>query len=249
MSNRVLPSLVVTALLAVPLSAQQADPPPPTHLYEAYFKISFADLPAFIESYQQHTVPVMRQLQEEGTIQGWNAWTHETGGEYNWRFAIRTWDWAALGTFWEEYLSRLSAEGMAAGNQMIASHYDEIWGIDDIHVTEGIDTQYMYSSGFQVSFGDLEHWNRAWDHHAAPVLNQGMTDGLLGGWVILSHNTGNRHNWRVLYLFEEWDDMDDLFKRLLDALQSDPHVWETIGRMIQSHEDNIWSPVPIEAGM
>lgn len=250
MSKLLLPTTLIAMLMSVPATAQEAEQQPPQFVYNAYFKIGFAHMQEWTSIYQQHTVPILTQLQEEGIIQGWATWQHQTGGEYNWLMAVRTWDWAAFDTFWESYLSRLPAEVLAATGKMIAAHYDEIWDITQIHFPERtVETSYLYSSSYQVSFADMDAWNEAWAQHVAPVLNQAMTDGLLGAWVVLGHNTGGRHNWRVLYFFEQWDNMDDFFQRVSAAVLGDPQVWEQIGGMVVSHEDYIWVPVPRQGEM
>jgi hypothetical protein len=78
-------------------------------------------------------------------------------------------------------------------------------------VPEGLDIAYMYASTFRVSFADMGEWNRLWSEVVAPILEQAMNEGLLGGWVRLEHNTGGPHNSKVLYMFDSWDDIDDLF--------------------------------------
>jgi hypothetical protein len=90
--------------------------------------------------------------------------------------------------------------------------------------------------------------SKSWNETAAPILNGAMEDGILGGWVREGHNTGGRYNWKVLYLFEEWDHIDDLFERLVSQLMADAELWQKLGRMIAAHDDIIWTSVP-EPGM
>jgi hypothetical protein len=97
-------------------------------------------------------------------------------------------------------------------------HRDEIWDVGEAHVPEGLDIAYMYASTFRVSFADMGEWNRLWSEVVAPILEQAMNEGLLGGWVRLEHNTGGPHNSKVLYMFDSWDDIDDLFGKLLGTM-------------------------------
>ncbi len=93
-------------LLATPsLAAQQAEEQTPTQVYVAYYKVSYADLEDWIAVYHEHAVPILQELQDEGVIQGWGVWQHSTGGEYNWRFAVRASDWSQFGQFWEPFAS------------------------------------------------------------------------------------------------------------------------------------------------
>jgi hypothetical protein len=231
---------------AQPLAGQE--PRPPAHVYEAYYKISFADLDDWNRRYWDYSVPVLEKLQEEGVIQGWSQWQHQSGGsEYNIRFTARTYDWGSLDTFWSEYLSRLQAamseEGWTAGSRIIEEHRDEIWDVAEVHVPEGLDIAYMYASTFRVSFADMSEWNRMWSDVVAPILEQAMSEGLLGGWVRLEHNTGGPHNSKVLYMFDSWDAIDDLFGKLLGTLAEEhPDDWAKINELFRAHDDVIWVP-------
>ena len=72
-----------------------------------------------------------------------------------------------------------------------------------------------------------------------------MADGLLGGWVQLTHNTGGAHNYKVLYLFEDWDHMDDFFAFTQSTmLEKHGEEFTKFGSLIQAHDDVIWAPAP-----
>lgn len=240
-------------LLATPsLAAQQAEEQTATQVYVANYKLSYADLEDWIAVYHEHTVPILQELQDEGVIQGWGVWQHSTGGEYNWRFAVRASDWSQFGQFWEEYLGRLqnrAPEAFGRTRAMIQAHYDEIWDLTEVNVPDGLNAQYLYDSRFQISFAEMDQWNRIWTEVVSPILNQAMEDGILGGWIFEGHNTGGRYNWKVLYFFEEWDDMDDLFERVFSQLTADSELWQRIGNMMAAHDDVIWESVPNPSGM
>lgn len=245
-------TLLSALVAASPAVAQQAAQRQATFLYAAYFKIGYGDLDEWNRIYHQHSVPVLRELQSEGVIEGWGAWQHSTGGEYNWRLAIRTYNWAQLAEFWEKYLGRLqqrAPDAMVRTGQIVQAHEDEIFNIAEAHVPSPTPAiSYLYESKFHLRFADEESWNQMWAQHAAPALEQAMKDGLLVGWVKLAHNTGGRYNWKVLYLFDSWDDIDDNFDRLISALASDPARWNRLGKMIQSHDDVLWTTVPQPSG-
>ena len=247
--KRLLP-LALLALLIAPRGVHAQDDP--VQLYVAYFKVSFADMAEWTRIYHEHSVPVLEELQSEGLIEGWNVWQHSIGGEYNWRFGVRTTAWPQLGTFWGEYLGRLqsgSPEAFARIGELVQAHYDEIWNITSVNIPDSAPPfAYFYDARFQVGFDDLEAWNEIWSETIAPLLNQAMADGTLGGWVIETHNTGGRHNWKIIYLFEEWDTMDDFFNGVLGQLTSDAELWERIGRMMDSHDDVLWAAVPDPSG-
>ncbi|UCC83802.1 MAG: hypothetical protein JSW46_02390, partial [Gemmatimonadota bacterium] len=71
--------------------------------------------------------------------------------------------------------------------------------------------------------------------------------GILGGWVRLGHHTGGPHNFKVLYMFDSWDDMDDLFQRALETMaEQHPDEWARMSEMFQAHDDAIWVPTTRE---
>lgn len=223
----------------------------PTHVYEAYYRISPADMQEWNRQYREYSIPVLEQLREEGIIQGWSQWQHSTGGEYNVRFAVRTYDWAALGKFWDEYLPRLQEatpeDEWQAGARMITEHRDEIWEIGAVSMTPGSEISHIYASTFRVNFDDMSEWNQIWSEVAAPVLDKAIEDGLLSGWAKLNHNTGGPHNSKILYFFDSWDDIDDMFERLFQTMEQEhaDEMARVIG-MVMAHDDVIWAPTPRE---
>lgn len=244
-------SSVALALLFVcpPLAAQDAVEP--TQVYLAYYKLNFADMEDWTAGYHKYAVPALEELKAEGVITGYGVWQHNTGGEYNWRFAARATDWAKFDTFWSEYLSRWSERAGEEADRyvaMIEAHKDEIWGLSEVQMVDEPEGSYLYDSHYQISFTDMEEWNKAWAEVVAPVLGQAMEDGILEGWARLSHNTGPRFNVKVLYLFENWDHMDDMFGRVIAAVTGDAERWQQIGGMIDAHDDVIWAAVPEPSG-
>ena len=241
-------ALLAIALMVAPSDAAAQETEDEGLLYVANFKIAYSDLEEWIGIYHEHSVPVLQQLQEEGVITGWNKWQHSTGGEYNWRFVIFAEQWGQYDQFWEEYLGRMqerSAEAFARANAMIQAHTDEVWSITGINFPDPVpETAYLYESLWQIGFDELDEWNRIWSESVGPILDQAMEDGLLWGWVVLGHNTGGRYNWKALYFFEEWDDMDDMFGRVLGQLTSDAELRQQISSKIQAHDDVIWAAVP-----
>ncbi len=241
-------------LLLIPAlgcGAQEADAP--GHLYEAYYKVNYGDLPEWNRQYFEYAVPVLTELQASGVIEGWNQWQHQTGGDYNIRMAIRTNAWASLDTFWEEYLSRIEAATPEAESEVVAgmiqAHRDEIWDFGHVDVPEGLETSYLYASTFQYNFADGAEWYRIWEEVATPIIEQAMADGTVGGWVTLDHNTGGRHNFKVLYMFDGWDKIDDFHGKLLGTMaEQHPADFAKLMGMIGGHDDVIYVPTT-QAGM
>jgi len=232
--------LVLLGLFLVnPLQGQE----PPKHAYLAFFRVSYADLDDWNRDYWEYSVPILEDLQEQGLIQGFNQWQHSVGSEYNIRFSVRTYDWASIDTFWSEYLSRLSEANPDSDGSMVQAHRDEVWDIGEVHMPEGgVNASHIYSASFRHNFADQDEWNRVWSETIAPILDEAMAEGLLGGWVKLNHNTGGPHNSKVLYFFEEWDDIEDLFGKLLGRMAQDADQFERIMALFQAHDDVIWVP-------
>lgn len=136
------------------------------------------------------------------------------------------------------------AEQVAAFER-VEAHYDEIWDIADVSIGGGARTNHMYASTFKVSFADGQEWNRTWRELVLPILGEAMDAGILNGVVLLSHNTGPAHNHKVLYLFEEWDHMDDMWNSFFEKMgERHPEELQRMFAMVQAHDDVIWSAAP-----
>ena len=246
MYRTVLRFAVLAFFFSTPLASQE--PASPSHVYEAYFRIEYSDLDAWNQFYWEYSVPVLEELREEGLIEGWNQWQHHTGSQYNIRFAVRTYDWASISTFWAEYLSRAEAAVSAAEweewDRMIIEHRDEIWDIGEVNTLPDFETTHLYAAMFRVNFADIEEWDQEWSDLSATILQDAMSEGLLGGWVRLDHNTGGPYNSKHLYLFDDWDRIDDvIFERLLGSLMEEqPERWARINELFHAHDDVIWEP-------
>ena len=239
--RRSLLGLLCLAILA-PTGAHAQEMP--EHVYLAFYKVDYSDLDEWNQDYREYSVPILEELRAEGLIEGWSQWQHNTGGEYNVRFAVRTSDWASMNTFWNEYLSRLREANPEMDGGMIRAHRDEIWDIGEVHMPEGeTDVSHIYVSSFQHDFPDGGEWDRAWTELAGPILAEAMEEGLLVGWVKLNHNTGGPHNSKILYFFEEWGHIDPLFSRLLGGMaEQGAEQFDRIMGMIRAHDDVIWEP-------
>jgi hypothetical protein len=228
-----------------PLASQEQ--PPPNLVYEAYYRVDFSDLEEWNRLYWTYSVPVLEALRDEGVIEGWSQGQHQTGGDgYNIRFTARTYDWAAIDTFWSEYFSRLQevtpeAE-WAEGGRLIAEHRDAIWDVERQAFVDDPEVTHLYVSTFRVNFSDMSEWDDLWTDVVAPILGEAMSEGILTGWVKLGHNTGGPHNSKVLYLFNGWDNIDDVFGKVLGTLAEEhPDQFARINEIIEAHDDAIWT--------
>lgn len=139
------------AALALPVAASLAaqEDRPVAFIGEAYYSVDMAYTEEWTRQYREYSVPVLRQLVDEGVIEGLTRMQHQTGGDdYRYRFAVRTCDRASVNVFWREYLERLRA----------AEPVDEMgWA------AEGGDLSHMYASTFRVNLDDMAEWRASWD--------------------------------------------------------------------------------------
>jgi hypothetical protein len=244
---------LLLALAVMPLAAPpvQAQDDPATRVYVAYHQINFGDLEEWIASYQANDVPLLEAMVEEGAITGFGARMHNTGGEYNWRFVVQGNDGTDFDAFWDAYLTRSAERDPAAFERMermIQAHRDEIWNVDELVLPEdGVpagEARYFYDAQFQVNFADMEAWNEMWNETFGPALKQAMADGLLDGWVIESHNTGGRFNWKIINIVNDWDDIDDFTEMIFAAAPLSHPIWG----MFSAHKDEVWEALPPAGG-
>ena len=229
-----------------PLTAQEA----PTHVYEAYYAVSGSGMSEWNRQYREYAVPVLQGLVDEGVIEGFGQYQHQTGGdEYNVRFVARTHDWASLETFWSEYLSRLREvtpdEDWDKNGRIVNRHRDEIWDIQEVHFEDAANPNYthMYASTFLVNFSDMAEFDEIYAKILVPTLEEARQEGMLVGWVKLGHNTGGPHNVKLLYFVDGWDDIDDMFMKLGGTIQEQyPSEFARLNEIMSAHDDNIWVP-------
>lgn len=210
-----------------------------SRIYVALFNIRYSDIPEWAEIYYEHSVPVLEELVSEEMIDAFNIRMHHTGGEYNIRQGVIGDDDTDFEAFWEAYLERLEARDARAFerlNRMILAHTDEIWNIDVANLPDPGTSRYAYEAQFQVNFADWERWNELWDRDVLPAAERAMADGLLQGYVVEGHNTGGRFNWKVLYIFDDWDAFDEVEAAFFEAAPLDHPIWS----MFTAHRDELW---------
>jgi len=242
MVRRLLLSALLLGIAAPGLTAQ--DGPPADRIYIATFNIAYSDIPAWMESYNTNVVPILDAMVGEGVLNGYNIWMHHTGGEYTMRQGFIGHADTDYEAFWEDYLARYEAAhpaDFAAGNAMIRAHEDEIFNMAVVSVTaaEG-QPRYLYEAKFQVPFGELEEWDSIWEEHFVPVAEQMQAEGKVRGFVIQTHNTGSKYNWKFSWLFDEWDHFDEVEAALFSALPLDHKVFG----MFYAHRDELWQVPP-----
>jgi hypothetical protein len=238
------PFLLAVVLLGITISSAVAqDTPTPDRIYTALFKISYADIPQFMEDHTAVSVPILDEMVAEGMLVAHNLRMHHTGGEYNIRLGLVAEEGINFEDVWSTFLTRAAERDpatFARTNRMIEGHMDEIWDIQVSNWPSGEETRYVYDAQFQVNFADLEEWNRLWANDAFPHFDRAIDDGLLQGYVVEGHNTGGRFNWKILYLYDEWDVLDELEAMLFEAVPLDHPIWS----MFSAHMDEIWQAPP-----
>lgn len=231
-----------------PGSGQQEEASPALH-YIADFKVAWEDFPEWVEDHREHGVALLDSLVAEEVITGWSAWQHNTGSDYNWRLVVVAEAWADFDTFWDEYRARWPEDETEIGAGAIRAHRDGVWNEAELRIPESAaDARLAYQALYQIDFDDVEAWQEHRESAVIPILEQAMADGILAGWVVETHNTGDRFNRSEVYLFHEWDHIDDFWDRLVGELMADEEVWDRVGGMIRAHDDAIWERVPAEPG-
>tara|TARA_Y100001001_G_scaffold56034_1_gene52909 strand:- start:664 stop:1224 length:561 start_codon:yes stop_codon:yes gene_type:complete len=180
----------------------------------------------------------------DGTITGFGIHMHHTGGEYTIRQRLSGTDDTNFETAALVLNTRLmesNPPGFERQNRMIQAHTDEVWTIGHRNVPEDTGTvQYVYEAQFQVNRAELPRWSQIWEDDMYPVLERAIADDLLAGYVVLDHNTGGRFNWKILWLSETWDSIDDFEAAFFGAAPMDHPMWS----MYTSHRDELWQALP-----
>jgi hypothetical protein len=244
--------LLYPAVAAVVLSLTAPAPAQAQELRfirESVYKMNYGDMLVWNEIYLEHIAPILTVMTEAGTIEGFAAWQHDTGGEYNWRFAMRYFDFESIQTALSDFNRRMGesmpAEAMEKLQAMMGAHRDQIWEVMDVNVPESATTNYMYEAEFYINPANLAKWSGAFEEMWKPALDQAMADGKLVGWVTLGHVHGGPNNWKLALLHSEWDNIDDVWNATFEALGEEMNA--LLG-MIESHYDHIWVPVLPEGG-
>jgi hypothetical protein len=240
---------ILVVLLFVNISFAQGETGQNELLYISDYNIAWQHLAEWTNLHHEHTVPVLDALVEDEIITGWSAWQHHTGSEYNWRLIFQAADWADFEVYWEEFSKRFPEDVSERGSTMVKSHRDQIWNQSDFHLSESVENPvWAYEAQYQVNFSDMEAWDKDWNEKMVPTLEDAVAEGILGGWVARDHKAGDRFNRVVVYLFEEWDNIDDLMDKVMSDLLADQDRWQILGGMISAHDDVIWHTVASDTG-
>ena len=235
-------ALMMSVLIAPGLIAQNA--PVNTRVYISLYNVRYGDIPEYTAFYEANTRPILESMVAEGTITGFGIRMHHTGGEYTVRQRLSGTDdtnFEAAALMLNTRLAESNPSGVERQNRMIQAHADEVWTIGQLNVPEDTgNVQYVYEAQFQVNRAELPRWSQIWEDDMYPVLERAIDDDLLEGYVVLDHNTGGRFNWKILWLHETWDSMDDFEAAFFGAAPMDHPMWS----MYTSHRDELWQAVP-----
>ncbi len=235
-------ALMMSVLIAPGLIAQNA--PVNTRVYISLYNVRYGDIPEYTAFYEANTRPILESMVAEGTITGFGIRMHHTGGEYTVRQRLSGTDdtnFEAAALMLNTRLAESNPSGVERQNRMIQAHADEVWTIGQLNVPEDTgNVQYVYEAQFQVNRAELPRWSQIWEDDMYPVLERAIADDLLEGYVVLDHNTGGRFNWKILWLHETWDSMDDFEAAFFAAAPMDHPMWS----MYTSHRDELWQTLP-----
>lgn len=236
---------LVCLLLLVSIVYAQQNQDTTNVYYVADYNIEWESLLEWNQMYREHSVPLLQDLEDEGIITGWSAWMHNTGGDYNWRLVLGSSNWDNFDEFWDRYLSGHPEDVMEQSGDMLTSHRDQIWDAAMVRYAENADeTKYIYEALYQIKFSNMQSWNSTMKEREVPLWDDALENDLIKGYVVLGHNTGDLYNHGRVYLFSEWDDMDDFNGSVMGEILSDAELWNQMGSMIEAHTDAIWESVP-----
>ena len=242
MLRRITLVLTLCGLMAPVLVAQNA--PVNTRVYISLYNVRYGDIPEYTAFYEANTRPILESMVAEGTITGFGIRMHHTGGEYTIRQRLSGTDdtnFETAALVLNTRLMQSNPSGSERQNRMIQAHTDEVWTIGHRNVPEDTGTvQYVYEAQFQVNRAELPRWSQIWEDDMYPVLERAIADDLLAGYVVLDHNTGGRFNWKILWLSETWDSIDDFEAAFFGAAPMDHPMWS----MYTSHRDELWQALP-----
>lgn len=242
MLRRITLGLALCGLMAPVLVAQDA--PVNTRVYISLYNVRYGDIPEYTAFYEANTRPILESMVADGTITGFGIRMHHTGGEYTVRQRLSGTDdtnFEAAALMLNTRLAESNPSGVERQNRMIQAHADEVWTIGQRNVpTNTTNVQYVYEAQFQVNRAELPRWSQIWEDDMYPVLERAIADDLIEGYVVLNHNTGGRFNWKILWLHETWDSMDDFEAAFFSAAPMDHPMWS----MYTSHRDELWQTLP-----
>ena len=234
-------SLLLPVLFATGVAAQ--DTAPPERVYAAYFQVSYSDLEEWIGLWNEVTAPILQELVDEGMLVGYGAQTHNTGGNFNFRQAMQGVAGTNFDAVWDALFQRMGERNPAEMERimgMMQAHDDEIWNIDTVEVEGAENWKYFYDTMFHVNYAQMGAFAEMFEETFGETLAQARADGLVAGWVTESHNTGGQYNWKVIMLFDEWDDIDDMQARFFEAAPLSHPFWG----MFTAHKDELWEALP-----
>ena len=241
MKKPILLSLVLLLFGAPGITAQQAEPA--TRVYASYYQVGWGDLAEWLEIYQSDWVPLLQDAVDRGNLTGFGAQIHNTGGIYNFRLSMRGTQDTNFDRVNEAVLGTWMTDNPGSFNRalsFIEGHEDEIWNIDVMETDGAGEWQYMYDNMAEIPYEDWMGFTDVFNEAAGPVLAQAREDGIVSGWVIETHNTGGRFNWKVIILFPEWNDIHELQTRLLTAVPLTHPMWD----YWKGHKDELWERLP-----
>ncbi len=214
------------------------------YLRESFYKLNYGDMVTFDQFFQEHAAPILRAMTEAGTIQGFSARSHDTGGEYNYRTTLRFFDWASIQPAIDEFFEKLTAAvpggALADAQRMIDGHRDEIWEVQEINISEGVGpSPYLYNGSFRINPANMARWNELWETAWRAGFDAAVDAGQLNGYVTMTHAHGGDDNWKIIMLHADWDTMDDAFATMVATVGED--VLGELFSLMDGHHDNIWT--------
>lgn len=107
----------------------------------------------------------------------------------------------------------------------------------------------IYIATFQIAYSDIPAWTEAYYANTVPLLEELVAEGLIVGFNARMHHTGGEYTIREAYIGDEDTDYDAFWDAYLGRYaERHPASFERTNRMIQAHEDEIWTLETVRLG-
>jgi hypothetical protein len=230
-------------LLATQVSAQGNVP----RVHTLNVTVDPADLPAWLDHYQQYDVPALTALVEDGDLLAFDMWVHHTGGKHSLRYNYVVPDFGAVAEIGGRYMQRLAPGGAASFGSLMSTMQemsDGIWYIGDSNLPDDRpESPYVYESALQIEPASLEQWKADFERYSRPGLERAMEEGLITAWARLDHSIGGPWNSKTVFWLDSWDAIDDVLE-LLGETASELGAPMAGSAAVRDHTDMIWRLIP-----
>jgi hypothetical protein len=229
-------------------------------LHESYYNFPLPDLITRGRLFRAHAVPVLQELVEAGSVHGWYVAEMPIGSSSNLYLGVVLRDSVALAEFQEHLLPRVAQRAGIAWDMLarwMTPEREELWEIVSIRLpSRAVDGMWLQHRVFEVSTAQADGWRAFSDERTTPVRERSMDAGVLDGWIELRRLDGDRHSWKFLEWYGDWEEIyefnQSLFAELGAADLQRAIAWaratERMRREIWRYLPRNSQPLPAERG-